>query len=87
MKTLLTTSLIAFAFVVGSVAPDVDQRLPLLTYRSLLTHGPWFAVLAMWLAQKSRSQSAVPLTAGSFAMGWSSIAAPTCFQRHGRGLP
>ena len=69
MKTLLTISFIGFAFVLGLVAPDVDQRLPFLTHRSLLTHGPWFAVLAAWLAQKSRRRSAVPLIAGSFVIG------------------
>ena len=78
MKTLLTISLIGFAFVLGLVAPDVDQRLPFLTHRSLLTHGPWFAVLATWLAQKARSRwlaqkarsrSAVPLIDGSFVIG------------------
>ena len=69
MKTLLTISLIGFAFVLGLVAPDVDQRLPFLTHRSLLTHGPWFAVLATWLAQKARSRSAVQLIDGSFVIG------------------
>lgn len=69
MKTLLTISLIGFAFVLGLVAPDVDQRLPFLTHRSLLTHGPWFAVLATWLAQKARSRSAVLLIDGSFVIG------------------
>ena len=69
MKTLLIISFIGFAFVFGLVAPDVDQRLPFLTHRSLLTHGPWFALLATWLAQKSQSQSAVPLIACSFVIG------------------
>lgn len=69
MKILLTVSFIALAFVGGLVAPDVDQRLPFLTHRSLLTHGPWFALLAMWMAHKSKSQSALPLIACSFALG------------------
>ena len=69
LKTLLIVSFIGFAFVFGLVAPDVDQRLPFLTHRSLLTHGPWFALLATWLAQKSRSPSAVPLIACSFVIG------------------
>ena len=71
MKTLLTISFIVFTFILGLVAPDVDQRLPFLTHRSLLTHGPWFALLAAWLTQKSGSRSAVPLIAGSFAIGLS----------------
>ena len=69
MKTLLIVSFIGFAFVLGLVAPDVDQRLPFLIHRSLLTHGPWFALLATWMAQKSKSQSAMPLVTCSFAFG------------------
>ena len=69
MKPLLTISFIGFAFVLGLVAPDVDQRLPFLTHRSLLTHGPWFAMLGTWLAQKSRSRSVMQLIVGSFAIG------------------
>ena len=41
MKILLVMSLIMLAFVVGMIAPDVDQKIGLIVHRSILTHGPW----------------------------------------------
>ena len=86
MKTLLIISFIGFAFVLGLVAPDVDQRLPFLTHRSLLTHGPWFALLATWLAQKSKSQATVPLITCGFAIGLASHFAADLFPKAWMGF-
>ena len=57
MKILLVMSLIMLAFVVGMIAPDVDQKVGLIVHRSILTHGPWFALAAILLATKSNSRN------------------------------
>ncbi len=69
MKILLIISLIGLAFVMGLVAPDIDQRFSFLTHRSIITHGPWLALLATWAASQFRHSSAMPLIACGFALG------------------
>ena len=52
MRIILIAVLVALAFPVGLVAPDIDQRVSWLIHRSALTHAPWFALIAVALALK-----------------------------------
>jgi len=52
MRIILAVVLVALAFPVGLVAPDIDQRLTWLVHRSALTHAPWLALIATGLATK-----------------------------------
>ena len=86
MKILLVMSLIMLAFVVGMIAPDVDQKVGLIVHRSILTHGPWFALAAILLATKSNSRYAIPLTGAAFSLGLSIHLAADLFPRGWTGF-
>ena len=86
MKIMLVLSLITLAFVVGMIAPDVDQKVGLIVHRSILTHGPWFALAAIFLATKSNSRYAVPLTCAAFTLGLSIHLAADLFPRSWTGF-
>ena len=86
MKILLVMSLIMLAFVVGMIAPDVDQKVGLIVHRSILTHGPWFALAAILLATKSNSRYEIPLTGAAFSLGLSIHLAADLFPRGWTGF-
>ena len=69
MKILLTMALMTLGFSLGLIAPDVDQKTSLIVHRSILTHGPWFALMAILLSTKSNSRHTMPLIGAAFAAG------------------
>ena len=86
MKYLAITSLTVLAFVVGMVFPDVDQKISFLVHRSVLTHGPWIAMVASLFALNGKGYyrplivlafnagMAIHLAADLFPKAWTGFA-------------
>ena len=68
MRIILVAVLVALAFPVGLVAPDVDQRVTWLIHRSALTHAPWLALIAAGLALKAGGRPLLWMAA-AFCLG------------------
>ena len=69
MKILLTMAFVTLAFALGMIAPDADQKTGLIVHRSILTHGPWLALIAAFLVTRTDSRQMIPLTGSAFASG------------------
>jgi hypothetical protein len=52
--------LFLFGAAIALIIPDIDQRLPFLVHRSLLTHGMLLPLLAYWLARGSDTCRGLP---------------------------
>jgi hypothetical protein len=49
----MTFLLFLFGAAIALIIPDIDQRIPFLVHRSLLTHGMLLPVLAYWIARRA----------------------------------
>jgi len=51
MDLIITGLMVFFGFSIGATMPDIDLAPPLpIRHRSLWTHGPTYALIALWIA-------------------------------------